>query len=262
MPYSNQTMTTPLLQPQPPLSGDPSPAAIIPPALLADLTSPALSLTDVASRHNLSLSELSNFISRAAVSSHLASLHILAIEHARFLASFHVGQAVRVLHEVLKRGTADHDAAEPTLPAAPAEPTTPKSPALLIRASAIRARRLETLRRAATTVLQITRLNPPVFNCARAHAQLAHTLPSQPATAPTPSASELAPPTTAVPTPLAPAAPIPAQETPATFSEADLDAMLSSPPSINHNRSRHARDRDPESMLAAAGSARPHEHWP
>lgn len=240
-------MTTPHLQPQPLLSGDPSPAAIIPPALLADLTSPAISLTDVASRHNLTLSQLSIYISRAAVSNHLASLHILAIEHARFLASFHVGQAVRVLHEVLKRGTADHDAAEPTLPAASADPTTPKSPALLVRASAIRARRLETLRRAATTVLNITRLNPPVFNYARAHAHLEHTLPPQ--TAPAPA-------------PVAPAAPIPAQETPATFSETDLDAMLSSPPAINHNRSRHARDRDPESMLAAAGSARPHEHWP
>lgn len=243
-------------QSPPSIPTEPASAAVIPPALLADLTNPALCLTEVAARNDLSLSQLSNYISRAAVSNHLAAMHVLAIEHARLLASFHVAQAVRVLNEVLKRGTADHDAVEPMPSPAPASagPASLKSAALAVRASAIRARRLETLRRAATTILQITRLNPPVFNYAGAHARLESKLPPEPAHTPIRSTSQAAS--------VAAAAPVPAEDALPHVSKADLEPLFSTQSAINRHRSRHARNRDLESMLATAGSARPHEHWP
>jgi hypothetical protein len=243
-------MTSEHLQPQSSPSGDPSPAAVIPPALLADLINPSLSLTDVASRNNLSPSDLSLYISRAAVSNHLASMHILAIERSRLVASFHLTQAISGLSYVLKRATADHDASEVAPQPAPAsESPSPRPAAIAVRAAAIRARRLETLRRAATTILQITRLNPPVFNYAGTHAQLEGKLPPEPAQAPVQSAPPASP-------------PAPAKHASPQLSEADLKALFSGQPALGHNRSRHARNLDLKSMLTTAGSTRPHEHWP
>ena len=129
-------------------------------------TDPALTLRDIAQQHNTTVEALSLWLSSPEVAERFDALHSINAVRTRFLAAAQLPRAIDALSHVISHAKLALSTPAPitstassTLP--PSSPTPdirPPTPAI------IQARLLETTRRAATTIIALTRWSPVALN--------------------------------------------------------------------------------------------------
>ncbi len=138
----------------------PSPDAVD--ALLHALARPDISFLDLAATHKTTPEALSLWMTRPAIRERLAAAADLIAWRTQFVATHSLSAALNTLTECCKAFCADKPSARNTQPEAspPAREVDPERAAILL------ARRTETARRAATTILRLTILRsigaPPI----------------------------------------------------------------------------------------------------
>ena len=147
-----------------------NPAHPLSDSLLAQFSDPTLSLLEIATRNRTSLESLALTIARAETSDQLNDIHSLSIARTRYLASLLLSKSLHALTLILDNATAELQADKlratgvPPVSSSSPDPTPdvphPTSPP---RSPELRQRTLETSRRAATRILQLSAFNPPTL---------------------------------------------------------------------------------------------------
>jgi hypothetical protein len=230
-----------------------NPSPTVAAEIIADLTDPAASLTEIAARHRTTLENLTLFLTRPNIAERLENLHLLCTSRVRLIATNLFPRALASLDRVMdaSRAQLEADAAAP-----PDAQRTPEQ----------RHRTLETIRRAASRIISAANFNAiPLF---------ARPTPRPPRAAPNPTPPEHANNTSPKPAAARSAPPIPQAPQPPTntSSSPKPTPAFHTPPKPRFplpSRPAHPfkPTATPAALLATAGAATalldpPSEHWP
>ena len=123
-------------------------------------TDPALTLRDIAQQNNTTVEALSLWLSSPEVAERFDALHSINAVRTRFLAAAQLPRAIDALSEVLTHAKSILRAAHSPTPASSSSTSDIRHPTSAL----LQARLLETTRRAATTIIALTRWSPVALN--------------------------------------------------------------------------------------------------